>query len=132
MKESPKRLERIEEELKGEPTGFDVLVKQKQDNIWTLYYLIKENPNLTRREMAEKLDVSLRTVSRYLAMVRRLFRKGTFKSQSEKQQEERESRVKRMKQLLSRTPGISASVLAQKLGVSKVTLYQYLKEIGKA
>lgn len=120
--------ERIERELAGEPTGFDVLVQKKQDNLWKLYDFLKKNPNATSEEIRRVLKVSSRTVTRYLTALRKRFGhkfKLVFMSQAEKQIKEREKRVKRMNAILKRNPDITSVELAKKLNISLRTLRSY-------
>ena len=127
-----RRLERIREELVGKPTGFDILVKRKKENIWKVYYLIKENPDLTRKELSDQLGISMRTTTRYLAVAKKLFRKGLFISQADKQTRDMKKRLTKMKQIVARKPDIPNDELCKKLGVSKQTLYKYFALVHKA
>lgn len=117
--------ERIERELTAGLTGYDVLVQTKKDNVMKLFELIRNNPNILRTEIAEKLGVSLRTTSRYLVVVKKVL--TTYKPVSEVQVKKRSERMRKMDQILARQPSISVAELAGKLGVSSHTIYKYFK-----
>lgn len=122
--------ERIERELAtSDVTGFDVLVQNKHDNILKLIELVRTNPSITREEISKKLGISLRTTSRYLSVIRKVL--NIYVPVSDVQIQQRDARIKKMKQILIKTPSISISDLASKLGVSSHTVYQYLKAAKK-
>ena len=121
------RKKRIEKELLGEPTGFDILVETKNKNIAAVCQLLRENPDITRSEICRKLKISMRSASRYLAEVYVILRKEGFVSLAERQLLEKGERVKEMEKIRKKTPNLPEKEIAKKLGISSKTLYGYKK-----
>lgn len=117
--------DQIERELAGDPTGYDVLLEAKRDNITKLVELVRGNPNITRSEISKKLGISMRTASRYLSVVRKVI--TNYVPMTDVQIQKRESRMEKMKQILKKNSNISISDLASKLNVSQHTVYKYFK-----
>ena len=123
------RKEQIERELRGEPTGFDILLQKKAEGIKQVGELVRQNPKITRREISKITGFSFRTISRYLAELRKIYKKGIIKDQAEIQLEEKEARIVRLRKLIYQHPEWSKEKIASELGVAKITLEKYMKEL---
>jgi len=122
--------ERIEKELRGEPTGFDILVETKNRNIAAVCQLMRKNPDITRSEICKKLKISMRSASRYLAEVYVILREEGFIPLGERQLLEKEERVKEMERIRKKFPNLPEKEIAKKLGISSKTLYGYKEKVG--
>ena len=129
--ESESERERRREAIIAEaarPTGFDVLMAEKKKNMTRLRKLLKEDPSLSRSEIAGKLGLSMRTVYRYLGEIRKHDPNATTEVDAAVLAKRR--RIERLRVLLKKDPTTSVTFLASLLGVSRRTLYSYLDEIG--
>jgi len=118
--------ERIRQELKGQPTGFDVLLDKKRLNLRKVEWLLHKFPKITREEMADVLEISVRSVSRYMAELRKT-RKAEF-SASILQKREKQKRLAKLEEILHTSPWVNRTELSHKLEISKRTLRRYLNE----
>lgn len=121
--------ERIEQELRGEPTGFDILVEGKKKGIAQVRDLVTANSDITRREISKATGFSMRTISRYLVEVRKIFKKGIVKNQAEIQKEAKEVRIKKLRKLIYQHPDWNRDKLAAEVGIARRTLVKYLREM---
>ena len=112
----------------AEPTGFDVLMENKEKGLVRMRKLLRDEPSLSRKQLASKLDISLRTMYRYFRIIRKEQKVKT--TGVDILVVEKEKRKKGLSKLLSKNPSASVTWLAQKLGISRKTLYSYLKELG--
>jgi predicted DNA-binding transcriptional regulator YafY len=123
------RQERIQRELAGELTGYDKLLEAKDANIKKLQQLLRENPNITRREVAEELGVSSRTVSRYNRVLKKIYKDLYIKNPTEKQEKHKQANITKLRKLVLTHPEYTRKQQAKVLGVSIRTFYKYLKEL---
>ena len=119
----------IQEELRGKPTGFDKLLTDKKENLEQLYELVRKHPEMTRREMATALGVSVRTIYRYGTELRKIYKKSVLKTSLDEQIQAKKGRVVKLRKLVRTHPEYSRQRLREELGVSWRTLYVYLKEL---
>lgn len=61
-----------EKEYEGEiyDTGFEALIARKCDNLEFVFRMMLGTPEITRRELAKRMGVTMRTVSRYRSELR--------------------------------------------------------------
>ena len=112
------------------PTGFDLLLEQKRRNLEEVEKLVVSHPTVTRKEIARKLHISLRTVTRYLVILRKKYKKKFVLNPEEKQIQEKKERIKHLKLVMKKHPEYSRTQLRKVIGVSAKTLISYLREIG--
>lgn len=121
--------EQIERELSAGDTGYDVIVQTKRDNITKLAELVNKKPETTRKEIVKELGVSLRTASRYLAVIRKVIK--TYKPVSDLQRQQMNERIEKMRKMIRKNPSMAISEIAVKLDVSTHTVYKYLKMLNE-
>jgi len=107
--------------------GFDKLLRVKEEHLVVLDQYFTNNPSATREGAAEKLGVSLRTVTRYLKELRK--RSGGISTQSDAQMAEKQQRVLKLKQLVKMHPDWTREQYRKTLGVSYRTLLSYFAEL---
>jgi len=110
-------------------TGYDILLENKKRYLNKLFDILKADPNLSRQQMADALKVSKRSVYRYLAELRRRYKKGIVVTSADIQMREKQERLKHLKRLLRVHPEYSREKLCHEIGVSKKTLYKYFNEL---
>lgn len=120
------RYERIQEELRGKLTGFDELLKAREDNIKKVQQFIFKHPDVTRAQLSEVVGVSKRTISRYLSELRKGYK---IRDISKDQLRDKKARVVKLKKLIRSHPEYSKVELAQQLRVCKRTLAKYFAEL---
>jgi len=118
--------ERIRRELAGEPTGFDKLLEKKYGDVQRVYDLMQKNSKITRVEIAEKLGISLRTVTRHLSDLRKVYKIETELDRIKRAHRER---VHKLRKLVITHPEYSRERLAKELGVTLRTLKRYFKKL---
>lgn len=116
----------LEEELAGKKTKYEEMIDRKYERIEQIKKMLKENPDITRSELAKAIGVLPRTISRYLAEIRK---KVEYKPKDDKLHEEKINRLSRLKILIKDHPEYSRVKLAKVLGVSLRTLIGYFKEL---
>ena len=110
-------------------TGFDILLETKKANIKILQEMMKD-PNFIRADAVKRLGITKRTVTRLLAEIRKTTNAGRlFRTAADIQLEEKQKRLKLLKQLVISHPELYRVQMAKKLGVSTRTLYDYLDEL---
>ena len=131
-------------ELKGEAgklrpmqglqkTGYDELIEAKDRRIKEIVAFIlkrqREDPKavVTRAEIASRWGIGMRATSRYLADIRDRYKKGTVRTITDLEAEEKEANIVVMRRILKRDPGVCKNELGKLLGVSRVTLNNYLE-----
>jgi hypothetical protein len=118
----------LQQELTTEKTGFDILIETKDANLKAIMGMLKTNPNLTRREVMDKLGVSDRTATRYFGIIRKLKPKLLHTS-VDAEIEAKAKRIEQMKKLMTEHPEMTREQVRKKIGVSRRTLYQYLASL---
>lgn len=121
--------EEIQRELTTEKNGFDILLEQKEANIDTLDAYLLNNPGATRKQISEATGMSIRSISRYMTILKARYSKDQIKNNSEVQLEQKKVRVDKLKGLLKKDPTTPRKNLAKNVGVSLRTLKGYLKEL---
>lgn len=121
--------EKMKKELEQEKNGFEVLMETKRDLIVKVYNLMQANPKITRAEIAKELGISVRSVSRYTAVLRQRYKKGVILSQFDRVLIQKKENIKRLKELMKKEPNLSKRTMSKKMGISKRTLNTYLEEI---
>lgn len=111
----------------AEPTGFDVLMENKEKGLVRMRKLLRDEPSLSRKQLASRLGISLRTMYRYFRIIRK--EQKIRKTGVDILVVEKEKRKKRLSTLMLKRPSVSVTWLAQELGVSRKTLYSYLEEL---
>lgn len=112
----------------AEPTGFDILMENKEKGLVRMRKLLRSEPSLSRKQLASRLGISLRTMYRYFRIIRKEQKVQT--TGVDILVVEKTNRVAKLVRLLNSNPSVSVTWLAQELGVSRKTLYSYLKELG--
>lgn len=121
--------EQLEKQLSTEKTGYDLLLEQKEANIDKLDSYLLDHPDATRKQISEATGISVRSISRYMTILKERYGKDAVKNVAEKQLEDKKKRMGQLKELLAREPTLTRKKLAEKLGVSLRTLKSYLREL---
>jgi predicted DNA-binding transcriptional regulator YafY len=118
----------LQQELTTEKTGFDILIETKDANLKAIMDMLKKNPNLTRREVMDKLGVSDRTATRYFGIIRKLKPK-LLRTSVDEEVEAKAKRIEKMKKIMTEHPEKTREQVRKEIGVSRRTLYQYLASL---
>jgi len=118
--------EKIRRQLKGEPTGFDILVDQKIQNLNKLKKFLDSNPNFTLKQTVELLGCSFRTAARYRTIIREEL--GMVDKVTELIEGKKE-RKRKLRIMIKNNPEVSFTEQFKKLGISDRTGRKYLKEM---
>lgn len=112
----------------AKPTGFDILLENKEKGLESMRKLFKAEPSLTRTQLSMRLNLSMRTVYRYL----RILREGRNEKFTavDVAISEKIGRKQQLIKLMKEHPEYSRTQLAEELEVSRKTLYDYLAELG--
>ena len=121
------RQERLMREA-AEPTGFDVLMENKEKGLASMRKLLKDEPSLTRKQLSARLGLSMRTVYRYLRLIRE--GKNVKTTTVDFLVIAKAKRMTKLVGLMKEHPEYTRVQLAEKIGVSRKTLYSYLAEIS--
>jgi transcription initiation factor IIE alpha subunit len=121
--------EEISRQLSMEKTGYDLLLEQKEANIDKLDSYLIDHPDATRKQISEATGISVRSISRYMTILKERYGKDVIKNVAEKQLEDKNKRMAQLKELLAKEPTLTRKKLAEKLGVSLRTLKSYLREL---
>lgn len=130
LEEAEARRERVIEEAE-ELTGFDVLLRDKKANLDKMFRLIQQHPEMSRQELADALGVSIRTLYRYGAELRKVYKKAVLKTSLDEQIKAKKLRIVKLRKLIREHPEYSRQRLCKELKVSWRTLYSYLAELEK-
>lgn len=120
--------DKIQKELRGEPTGFEKLLVTKEEHLRQIVSLVKKNPNITRAELAQAVGISLRTVTRHLQDLRKIKAVPEYVSFDTKAHT---AKFAKFKKLLETRPEMSRKQLCLEVGISRKTMYRYLAELRK-
>lgn len=125
--------EQIQRELAGLITGFDVLVEQRKQNLISFGEALIKNPDMTRREASQYLKCSMRTVTRYLAELRKgdIFKKSIVVDKIKQYVKDKEVRKSQLRKLMSQQPDVPFVEHFRTIGVCDKTGYQYLRELER-
>jgi len=115
----------------GVRTGFDELLEQKAKNIEIVRKLKLGNPYITRNEIRDKTGLSLRSITRYMGIITKAYKKGYIKNHWELLVEERQQRVKKLKQLIFKHPDWTNEHYGREIGVAARKIAEYKKELRK-
>lgn len=118
-----------EQLVKERVTGFDVLLRKKHEDLEKVRKLVLEDRSLTRNEIARRVGISVRTVSRHLVYLRSVYTKGVVRTGAEIQVEEKKKRLRKLRRLVYEHPEWEREKLASELGVSQRTLTLYFREL---
>jgi DNA-binding CsgD family transcriptional regulator len=127
LEEREAREESLMEEA-ARPTGFDILMENKEKGLAAMRKLFKEEPALSRGQLALRLHISMRTVYRYMRIIRE--GQGIKTTAVDTLVAEKEKRKVKLIKLMKEHPEYPRSQLAVELGISRKTLYSYLDELG--
>lgn len=120
------REERLMREA-AEPTGYDILLADKEKGLKAMRKLFKDEPNLTRKQLSARLGLSMRTVYRYMRIIRE--GKNIRTTVVDDLVAEKARRVAKMRRMMKDHPEYTRTQIAEKIGVSRKTLYSYLGEV---
>ena len=121
--------EQLHKQLTTEQNGYEKLLEQKEVNIDKLDSYLIEHPEATRKQISEATGISVRSISRYMTILKERYGEDAVKNVAEKQLENKIARMKQLKELLAKEPTLTRQKLATKLGVSLRTLKSYLREL---
>ena len=118
-------------QIPGEEREYlDLREKESKERILEL---VRENPNIKKKEMAEKLELSINTISRMIQELQeegRLSRKGNrLNGYWQIPGEESKERKERILELMRENPNIKKKEIAEKLELSISTISRMIQEL---
>jgi predicted transcriptional regulator len=120
----------LKEELEGLPlTKYDIMLENKDENIEKVRAMLKSKPATTRREICAKLNISMRSATRYLTALREDGVKVI--TAGDTQVELAKARTQKLKDFVSKHPQTTKAERCRAVGISEPTYIRYMRAIHK-